>query len=133
MLISSFKLELHHLYFPLFERQDFKDPLRGVEREEKKGGKRPPYPPRMSAVVRTYAQVNTKLYSPYIWNPPIRERGQGGVFSAKDPPEKARKKRREEDMDNMRHGVGKRGVLFRRCNLIPTCCFYCVTRCYQSG
>ena len=45
----------------------------------------------------------------YIWNPPIRERGQEGVFSAKDPPEKARKKRREEDMDNMRRGVGKRG------------------------
>ena len=29
-----------------------------------------------------------------MWNPPIRERGQGGVFSAKDPPKKARKKRK---------------------------------------
>ena len=32
-----------------------------------------------------------------MWNPPIRERGQGGVFSAKDPPKKARKKRKRLD------------------------------------
>lgn len=36
-------------------------------------------------------------FTPYMWNPPIRERGQGGVFSAKDPPKKARKKRKRLD------------------------------------
>lgn len=34
------------------------------------------------------------VFTPCMWNPPIRERGQGGVFSAKDPPKKARKKRK---------------------------------------
>ena len=34
------------------------------------------------------------VFTPCMWNPPIRERGQEGVFSAKDPPKKARKKRK---------------------------------------
>lgn len=54
-----------------------------------------------------------------MWNPPIRERGQGGVFSAKDPPKKARKKRKRLDEADALPCF-KGGVFLRRCTVIPT-------------